>query len=92
MLNNYYEMVLLLNFKLMGGKMKGETKETRFKRIAQKRVQRVLDSIRSLSQCSNKRMYQWNDEQMIKIWSAIDRELKACKDSFENVEPEQFVL
>lgn len=72
--------------------MKGENKEARFKRIAQKRVQRVLDSIRSLSQCSNKRMYQWNDEQMEKIWSAIDKELKTCKDSFDDVEPEQFSL
>lgn len=72
--------------------MKGETKETRFKRIAEKRVQRVLDSIRSLSQCSNKRMYKWDDKQMKKIWSAIDKELKTCKESFENVEAEQFRL
>jgi hypothetical protein len=77
---------------MMGGQLKGEDKESRFKRIAQKRVQRVLDSIRSLSQCSNKRMYEWNDAQMKKIWSAIDKELKTCKESFENVEPEQFHL
>lgn len=72
--------------------MKGETKEERFKRVAEKRVQRVLDSLRSLSQCSNKRMYIWNDQQLKKIWTAIDRELKACKESFENAEPEQFLL
>ncbi len=34
--------------------MKGETKEQRFKRVAKRRVQRVLDSLRSLSQCSTK--------------------------------------
>ena len=70
--------------------MKGETKEERFKRVAEKRIQRVLDSMRSLTQCSNKRMYKWNDEQLRKIWDAIDRELKKCKASFENTEPEEF--
>jgi hypothetical protein len=72
--------------------MKGETKEFRFKRIAEKRVQRVLDSIRSLSQCSNKRMYKWEDGQLIKIWNAIDDELKKCRQSFEEAEPEDFKL
>jgi len=72
--------------------MKGETKEERFKRVVQKRVQNVLDSLRRLSQCSNKRMYNWNEEQMKKIWSAIDKELKSCKEDFENTDPEQFHL
>ena len=72
--------------------MKGENKEERFKRIVEKRVQRILDSIRSLSQCSNKRMYQWNDEQSKKIWDAIGKELEKCKSSFEREEPDEFRL
>ena len=72
--------------------MKGETKGQRFKRIVEKRVQRVLDSIRSLSHCSNKRMYEWNDEQLQKIWSVINKELANCKASFENARPEEFRL
>jgi len=63
--------------------MKDETKETRFKRIVEKRVQRVIDSLRSLSQCSNKRMYNWNNEQLKKIWNAVDSAVKSCKESFE---------
>ena len=70
--------------------MKGESKEERFKRVAEKRIRRVLDSIRSLTQCYNKRMYNWNDEHLKKIWAAIDKELKECKESFENSEPEEF--
>jgi hypothetical protein len=70
--------------------MKGESKEDRFRRIAQRRVQRVLDSIRSLSQCSNRRMYNWNSRQLEKIWSFIDKELKICKSKFESSEPEEF--
>ena len=72
--------------------MKGETKEERFKRVVQKRVQNVIDSIRRLSQCSNKRMYEWNDEQLMKIWQAIDKELKLCKESYEKAITEQFQL
>lgn len=72
--------------------MRGETKEERFKRVVQKRVQNVLDSLRRLSQCSNKRMYTWNDKQLTTIWSAIDKEMKSCKEAFENAEPEQFRL
>jgi hypothetical protein len=72
--------------------MKGETKEARFKRIAEKRVQRVLDSIRSLSNCSNRRMYKWNNEQLKRIWDAIDKELKICKASFEESITEEFRL
>ena len=72
--------------------MKGETKEARFKRIAEKRVQRVIDSLRSLSQCSNKRMYSWNNEQLKKIWNAVDGALNSCKESFEKAEPEEFRL
>jgi hypothetical protein len=70
--------------------MAGESKEQRFKRVAQKRVQRVLDSLRSLSQCSNKRMYQWNDSALKKMWDAVDREMKRCKDSFEESKPDEF--
>ena len=77
---------------ILEGIMKGETKEGRFKRIAEKRVQRVLDSIRSLSNCSNKRMYTWNSEQLRKIWTAIDKELKLCKESFEESKTEEFRL
>jgi len=72
--------------------MKGERKEQRFKRIAEKRVRRVLDSLRSLSQCSNKRMYNWNKEQLKKIWDAIDHDLKSCQENFKNAEPEEFKL
>ena len=72
--------------------MKGETKEERFKRVVEKRVQRVLDSLRSLSQGSNRRMYSWNDEQLKKIWTSIEKELKKCKDSYADAEPTEFKL
>ena len=72
--------------------MIGEKKEDRFKRVVQKRVQNVLDSLRRLSQCSNKRMYDWNEEQLKKIWAAVDKEIDHCKTSFEAAEPNEFKL
>ncbi len=75
---------------LSGVCMKGESKEERFKRVAQKRIQSVLHSIRGLSQCSNRRMYEWNDEQVKKMWDAIDIELITCKKKFKDSKPEEF--
>jgi hypothetical protein len=72
--------------------MKRETKEERFKRIAERRVQRVLDSLRSLSQCSNKRMYTCDEDQLKKIWDAIEGALQTCKGSFKKSETEEFKL
>lgn len=72
--------------------MKGENKKERFIRVVEKRVQNVLDSIRRLSQCSNRRMYEWEDEQLKKIWNAIDTELKKCKEGFKTNREEVFKL
>lgn len=80
----------------MRGENKGsgqnESKAQRFNRVAEKRVENVLKSLRGLSQCSNKRMYEWNDEQLTKIWDAINLELQSCKDSYTETQPEEFKL
>jgi len=70
----------------------GESKAKRFQRVAEKRVENVLKSLRSLSQCSNKRMYEWNDEQLTKICDVINSELQSCKDSYAKSQPDEFKL
>ena len=72
--------------------MEKETKEQRFKRVAEKRVQNVLKGIRSLTQCANHRIYNWDNKQLQKIWDAIDQELKLCKESFSDPEARIFKL
>ena len=72
--------------------MKGETKEHRFKRVAEKRVRVILEALRKLSQCSNRRMYNWSENDLKKIWTAINKELDSCKKTFNNAEPEEFKL
>jgi hypothetical protein len=72
--------------------MKGETKSQRFIRVAEKRVQNAVDSIRKISQCSNKRMYEWDEKQLKKIWAALESELGKCKDSFRTEGEQTFRL
>ena len=72
--------------------MEKETREERFRRVAEKRVQNILKSVRSLSQCANPRVYEWNEKQLKKIWEAVDREIDLCKQSFRDPESRTFRL
>lgn len=72
--------------------MPRETNSERFKRVGEKRVQNVINSIRSLAQLANKRIYAWDPEQLNKIWNAIDSEVKACKKSYEDPDSGIFKL
>ena len=72
--------------------MKGETKKDRFKRVGEKRVQNVLESLRKLSQCSNGKLYEWEEKQLSKIWNVIEKDLEKCKNSFSDPGSKLFKL
>jgi hypothetical protein len=72
--------------------MEKETKKARFKRVAEKRVQNVINSIRNLAGLANKKIYEWEDGQLEKIWKAIDREITNCKNSFKDPDATVFRL
>ncbi|MDD5014729.1 MAG: hypothetical protein PHW73_06465 [Atribacterota bacterium] len=72
--------------------MEKETKKERFKRIAEKRVQNIIHAIRNLSGLSNKKVYEWETEQLEKIWKAIDKEVENCKNSFKDPDSKIFKL
>jgi len=72
--------------------MKKETKEQRFKRVAEKRVQNVINSLRSLSQLANNKVYKWNNDQLEKVWKAIEKEIDNCKKSFKDPDSTLFRL
>jgi hypothetical protein len=59
------------------------TKEERFKRIASRRVQEILNKLRLLGNCANKNNYYYNDEQVKRIISVIDDEWKKVKLEFK---------
>lgn len=58
------------------------TKEERFKRLAQQRTRNVLKSLKILGNCSNKSSYEYSEEDLKKIFSAIELELKSTKNKF----------
>ena len=66
-----------------------ETKRDRFIRIAEARTNKTLDSIRLLSNCSNKVNYEYTDEDVKKIFTAIERELKSAKNMFLGIEAKE---
>ncbi len=61
-----------------------ESKEARFKRIASNRTQRTLNDLRLLGNCSKKSVYKYSEDDINKIFSTIDKELKRIKTLFSN--------
>ncbi len=57
-------------------------KEDRFKNVAAKRVQKVLDSMDSLSKCSNRNNYKYSDEDVSKFLKVIKEQMKSLEISF----------
>tara|TARA_Y100000310_G_scaffold268290_1_gene280809 strand:+ start:1242 stop:1490 length:249 start_codon:yes stop_codon:yes gene_type:complete len=58
-------------------------KEERFKKIASRRVQEILNKMRLLRNCANKGNYSYTDEQVKKILNVIDDEWKKVKHEFK---------
>ena len=69
-----------------------ETREKRFKRIAEKRTDRVLNDVRILGNCSNKSTYSYTEEEVNKIFRTIDEELKHAKAKFKTSRSKKFTL
>lgn len=63
--------------------MKEKEKIERFTRLATHRTNEVLDRLRILGNCSDKRSYEYNDEEVEKIFRAIDEQAKIVKAKFK---------
>ncbi len=59
-----------------------EPKTERFYRVAEKRVNNVLNSVRLLGQCSNTRLYEYTDDDVQRMFREIERELRNARQSF----------
>ena len=59
-----------------------ETKRERFVRLAEARTNKIIDMIRLLGNCSSKSTYEYTDEDVRKIFSAIEHEMKNAKAKF----------
>lgn len=55
----------------------------RFKRLASSRTNEVLDKLRILGNCADRRTYDYTDEDVEKIFKAIDEQVKIVKAKFK---------
>jgi len=69
-----------------------ENKEERFKRVAEARTNTVIDKLRLLGNCSNKRIYSYTEEDINKIFSAINKQFKKAREKFNSPKAEKFRL
>ncbi len=61
---------------------KKETKHERFVRVAAKRTQDVLDSLKALEKCCHPAVYEYTEKELKKIYAAIEHKLQEVKDTF----------
>ena len=74
--------------------MSSETKGDRFVRLAEARTNKILEMMRLLGNCSSKSNYEYSDEDIKKIFNALERELKNTKNRFLGIDTkeEKFTL
>lgn len=56
-----------------------ETKREKFVRIVEARTNKIIDMIRLLGNCANRANYDYTEEDVQKIFSTLDKEIKAAK-------------
>lgn len=69
-----------------------ERKREAFKRIASQRTNSVIARLRVLGKCANRQNYDYTDEDVKKMFRAIDDELRDVKNKFKNPKQVKFEL
>lgn len=69
-----------------------ETRFDRFKRLATRRTNAALDKLRLLGNLSNKSNYDYSDEDIRKIFSAIETQIREIKSKFTKGKKNDFRL
>jgi len=64
-------------------RVQGNDKRARFVRIAETRVNRILENLDRLSNCSNKKNYVYTDEDVKKIFGELEKRLREVKLKFQ---------
>ena len=59
-----------------------ESKRERFVRLAEARTNKILDMMKLLGNCSSKSNYEYTEEDVKKIFGAIERQLKNTRAKF----------
>jgi len=64
--------------------MNDETKEDKFRRLAERRTNDAINRIRLLGNLANRNNYEYSEEQVDEMFIAIDKELKQAKKKYED--------
>lgn len=74
--------------------MSTETKRERFVRLSEARTNKILEMMRLLGNCSSKANYEYTDDDIKQIFSALEKELKNTKNRFLGLDTkeERFTL
>lgn len=68
-----------------------ETKREKFVRLAETRTNKIISMIQLLGNCSNRNIYEYTQDDVDKIFSAIESEIKEAKKKYEKVESKKNV-
>lgn len=60
-----------------------ETKADKFKRVAARRANDLLERIRILGNCSNRTTYEYEPEDVDRIFTELEKALKACRARYQ---------
>jgi hypothetical protein len=60
------------------------TRRLRFENVAAKRTQKILDFLDSLSKCANRTNYEYNEEDVKKMFKAIKDQVNNCEGQYFN--------
>ncbi|MFA5011121.1 MAG: hypothetical protein WC644_04125 [Ignavibacteria bacterium] len=63
--------------------MNKSIRRQRFENVASRRTQRILDSLDLLSNCSNRSNYDFNDDDVKKMFTAIREKIKSVEAIFD---------
>jgi hypothetical protein len=71
-----------------------EIKRERFVRIAERRVNKILDDLDSLGKCADKKNYDYTAEDAKKIFRVLDSKMRDIKSLYRNLNqrPKRFSL
>ncbi len=59
-------------------------KRQRFEKVASNRVQRILDTLTLLQNCSNRNNYEWDENDVDRMFSEITKKVKETKAAYTN--------
>ena len=63
-----------------------ETKREKFVRLAEARTNKIIDMLQLLGNCSNSSAYEYSQQDVDKIFAAIEAEVREAKKKFSKID------